>query len=198
LSMILSNAWQVYREGHVMRAITRFWPMALTTVVVLFATTSFAAAADGNFILAATGIAIAVFAASSLIGEPPRLAEKWIVPGQVVAGAASGIMGGLTGIWAPPLLIFLLSLRLEKSEFVRSIGFLLLLGAIPLLAGYIQNGLMTWPLFAASAAMLIPTFIGFSIGERVRRALNPARFQKAVLIFFLVMGLNMVRQALWG
>jgi uncharacterized membrane protein YfcA len=108
----------------------------------------------------------------------------------------AGLMGGFTGIWAPPMLVFLLSLRLEKSEFVRSIGVLLLLGAIPLLAGYLASGLMTGEMLLWSCVMLIPTFMGFSVGERVRRRLAPERFQKILLIFFLIMGLNMIRQAL--
>ncbi|MEM7545820.1 MAG: sulfite exporter TauE/SafE family protein [Pseudomonadota bacterium] len=198
LSMVLSNIWQVYREGDVVRTLRRFWPMASVTMVVLFCASFFAAAADGRVILICTGIAIAIFAATSLVGQPPALPPPWERAGQIVSGTASGLMGGFTGIWAPPLLIFLLSLRLEKTDFVRTIGFLLLLGALPLLAGYVVTGLMTKELFAMSVAMLIPTFLGFTIGERIRRALNPARFQKSVLIFFLIMGLNMIRQAVWG
>ncbi len=195
-SMVLANVWQVHREGQGIVALRRFWPMALTTAIVLFAASFFAAGADGNLILASTGVAIGVFAATSLIGTPPRLPERWERPGQILAGSVAGLMGGFTGIWAPPMLVFLLSLRLDKSEFVRSIGVLLLLGAIPLLAGYLASGLMTGEMLLWSAVLLIPTFAGFSIGERIRRRLDPARFQKALLIFFLIMGLNMIRQAL--
>lgn len=195
-SMVLSNVWQVHREGQGAVALRRFWPMATATAVVLFTASFFAAAADGNVILACTGIAIGIFAASSLIGTPPRLPQRWERPGQVLAGGLAGLMGGFTGIWAPPMLMFLLSLRLEKSEFVRSIGVLLLLGAIPLLAGYLASGLMTGEMFLWSCVMLIPTFLGFSVGERIRRRLAPERFQKLLLIFFLIMGLNMIRQAL--
>lgn len=195
--MIASNVWQVRREGGWRAPMRRFWPLALTTAAFLFAASQFAAGAEGGTILAFTGLAVAIFAAASLIGTPPVLPPSWERPGQVVAGGLAGIMGGLTGIWSPPMLILLLSLRLDKSDFIRSIGLLLLLGAAPLLLGYVLAGLMTAGLFAGSLALCLSTFAGFALGERLRRTLDPAKFQKAVLIFFLVMGMNMIRQAVW-
>lgn len=195
--MIVSNSWQVYREGGWRAPLRRFWRLSLFTAIFLYAASQYAAGAPAAAILAFTGLSVAIFAAASLIGTPPALPPRWEARGQAIAGATAGVMGGLTGIWSPPILTFLLSLRLEKSEFVQSIGFLLLLGAAPLLAGYAQAGLMTGELFLWSLAFCLPTFAGFAVGERLRRLMDPARFQKALLIFFLIMGLNMIRQALW-
>lgn len=195
-SMIVSNAWQVSREGGWRAPLRRFWPLALTTGITLYAASQYAAAAAGGTILAFTGGAVAIFAAASLIGAPPALPPAWERPAQGIAGVLAGLMGGLTGIWSPPVLVLLLSLRLETSVFVQSIGLLLLLGAAPLLLGYVQTGLMTGELFLWSLALCLPTFAGFAMGERLRGLMNPARFQKAVLVFFLIMGLNMIRQAL--
>lgn len=195
--MILSNLWQTWREGRSLDAVRRFWPLIVTTAIGLTLASQYAADAPAEVILGATGGAVAIFAATSLIGRPPAMPEGWERRAQVAAGVVSGVMGGLTGLWSPPMLMLLLSLRLERSFFISTLGVLLLLGAIPLLAGYIAAGLMTRELMVWSAALTAPVFLGFLIGERIRRKMDAARFQKAFLVFFLLMGLNMVRQAVF-
>ena len=57
---------------------------------------------------------------------------------------------------------------------------------------------MTAELFMVSMIMVIPTLIGFAIGEKVRNKMDTSRYQKAVLIFFLLMGLNLIRKVWFG
>ena len=196
--VVFANCWQAYRERKWKVTLLRFWPFALTLSVVIYLGSGLAAGSSKETILLVTGAGIAVFAASSLIRRPPAMPPGWEFPAQVFAGAASGVMGGFTGLWAAPMIILLLSLRLDKSEFVGATGVLLFLGGLPLFAGYAVNGLITKDIFFLSLALCIPTYLGFALGERVRRRMDSRRFQKALLLFFLLIGLNMVRQALSG
>ncbi|MEL7462842.1 MAG: sulfite exporter TauE/SafE family protein [Pseudomonadota bacterium] len=193
-AMILSNVWQAHREGGWIQPLARFWPYLVISGAALLAVSQFAAEADGDAILVFTGIAIVIFAVSSLIGSPPALPPRWERPAQVFTGGVAGVMGGLTGIWSPPMIMMLLSLRLDKRAFVNTVGVLLCLGAAPLQIGYVAAGLMTWKMFGLSLALCVPVFIGFSVGERFRRRVDAALFQNLVLLFFLAMGLNMIRQ----
>lgn len=194
--IIVANLWQVHREGRWRASLARFWPFSLTLAVVLFASGRLAALASGDTVMLVTGAGIVLFAGTSLIKHPPALSPRWERPAQVVAGALSGVLGGLTGLWAPPMMILLLSLRLEKSEMVASLGMLLFLGGLPLLGSYAAHGLVTMEIFLWSLVMVVPVFIGFSVGEVVRGKLDAQRFQKALLLFFLLIGLNMIRRAL--
>ena len=194
-AMILSNIWQVHREGGWRAPLQRFWPYIAVNGAALFIVSQFAAEAGGDAILAFTGVAVAIFSAVSLIGAPPRLPAGWERPAQVVAGGVSGVMGGMTGLWSPPMLVLLLGLRLDKSAFVSTVGVILCLGALPLQIGYAAAGLLTGELFLWSLALCAPVFAGFALGEKIRRRMDAARFQKLVLVFFLAMGLNMIRQA---
>ncbi|MEM7267829.1 MAG: sulfite exporter TauE/SafE family protein [Pseudomonadota bacterium] len=198
MPMLLSNVWQMYREGKGWETIKRFWPFGAALFVTLFITSLFAASVAANAIMLITGLSIAIFAVTSLIREPPRMPAGWERAGMVGAGSAGGVMGGLTGLWSPPLVMLLLSLRLDKADYVRAFGFLLVIGAAPLLGGYLINGLMTWELFWVSMIMVIPTLMGFSVGERVRGRMDTSRYQKAILVFFLIMGLNLIRRVLFG
>ncbi|MEM7525724.1 MAG: sulfite exporter TauE/SafE family protein, partial [Pseudomonadota bacterium] len=173
----------------------RFWRLSVAGAVCLFAVSPMTASAPAELILIATGVTVAIFSTINLVGTQMVLAPRWEGPGQLTAGALAGVMGGLTGVAAPPVLAFLLALKLDKEEFVRSIGLLLLLGAIPLFFGYLEAGLLTVDVFLWSVVLCLPTIIGFSLGERLRRRMDTERFQKYVLIYFLIAGANMVRQA---
>ena len=195
--MVVTNFLQAWREGAALEAFRRFWPLAATNGVFLVLASQYAADAPADVIIGATGVSVSIFAAVSLLGRPPALPAGWERRAQIGAGVVGGIMGGLTGLWAPPMLVLLLALRLERSFFISTLGVLLFLGALPLLVGYLAAGLMTGELFLWSVALTVPVYIGFSIGERIRRRLDAARFQKLFLLFFLLMGLNMIRQAVF-
>lgn len=198
MPMLLSNIWQMYREGNGGETIRRFWPFGAALFTCLFLSSLFAADFEPTTLMLITGVSIVIFAGTSLIKLPPPLPKQWELPAMIAAGAAGGLMGGLTGLWSPPLVILLLALRLEKTEYIRAFGFLLVIGAIPLLGGYVVNGLMTRELFIVSMIMVVPTLMGFAIGEKVRGKMDTSRYQKAVLVFFLLMGLNLIRKVWFG
>ena len=75
--------------------------------------------------------------------------------------------------------------------------FLFFVGSLPLCIGFWQNGMLTGPIALVSAGMIIPTLVGFSLGEVIRRNLHPERFKTLVLVFFLLIGLNLVRKAIF-
>lgn len=198
MPMLLSNIWQMHREGDGAATIRRFWPFGAALFTCLFLASLFAADFDATTLMLITGVSIVLFSATSLVKLPPPLPKKWELPAMITSGAAGGAMGGLTGLWSPPLVILLLAMRLEKTEYIRAFGFLLVIGAIPLLGGYLVNGLMTRELFLVSMIMVIPTLVGFAVGEKIRSRMDTSRYQKAVLVFFLLMGLNLIRKVWLG
>lgn len=193
--IVVSNVWQVYRSGNVLPAVKRYGYFAVTLAVALFVTTFFADRVSADALVFALGFMIVLFAVTNLAFTPPALPAKYDRIGQVVAGLASGISGGLTAIWGPPMVIYFLARRLDKDEFVRASGILFLCGSIPLLIGYINNGMITFETAQMSGAMIVPTLLGFAIGERIRKRLDASKFRMAVLVMFLIIGLNLLREA---
>ncbi len=197
LPIVVSNAWQVFRSGDVIAAIKRYWRFALCLAVVLLGTSLVATRVPTELIATALGFIIVLFALTSLAFTPPFLPEKYDRIGQIIGGTFSGIFGGLTAIWAPPMVIYFLARRLDKDEFVRASGVLFLAGSLPLLVGYFFNGLLDTETTKLSALLIIPSLLGFTFGELLRRKLNTERFRTVVLIVFLVMGLNLLRRSLF-
>ncbi len=195
---VITNAWQVYRGGSVMQSARKLWPFVVSMAVVMFIASLFAARASTQTLIAGIGIMVVLWTISSFISAPPQVPPQFDRSVQIFFGVVSGVMGGLTAIWSPPMVMYLVSSRCEKNDFVRYTGFIVLCGTIPLTVGYIIGGLLDRSLAIASVLMIAPTLLGFSIGEYLREFLGGQQFQRAVLIVFCLMGVNLIRRALLG
>ena len=196
--MLVSNIWQVYRSKDYLKTIRTYWPFALMLMVFIWLSARFSVSVPTAHLMMILGTVIILFSLNSLFLKPPRLPprhDKWIQP---VAGALAGLMGGLTAIWSPPMVIYLLARGVGKDGFVRATGLLISLGSLPLMLGYWSNGLLRGELAQLSAVMIVPTLLGFGLGELLRRRIDAALFQKVVLTGFLLMGLNIIRRGLFG
>ena len=196
--VFVTNAWQVYRQGQVRRMVRKLWPYTLCIWVSLWLVSQLAPSVDQRLVFATLGAGICAFSILGLLTQLPGIAPRFDKPAQIVAGASAGWFGGLSAIWAPPVVIYLLTMRLDREDFVRHSGFMLGVGALPLLAGYLSNGQMPWPLPLWSLAMIVPTLIGFAMGERLRPWLGGRAFRTAVLVLFFIAGLNLLRRAVFG
>ncbi len=195
--MLVANAWQVYRSGAVWSAFLRYLPFALTLMVGVWITVALSAEAPDRVLFGVLGAAILLFVFVNATGFAPRLPDRLDRAGQIAFGALAGVMGGLTSVWAPPMAIYLAARQVPKDEFVRASGLLIFLGSLPLAFGYIREGFVTAPIFLVSLLLLLPTFLGFSAGEHLRGRLSEEGFRKVLLGFFFLMGLNLLRRALF-
>ncbi len=196
--MICLNGWQVYRSGRTLETWRRFRTLALVTTAGIALVALFAARVPAPVVTAVLGAAITLFALVSLARELPRIPARLDVPAQWIVGVTASLMGGIAGIWAPPIIVYLNGIGLGKDDFVRATGLLLVLGSTVLGASYAANGLLDPRQALAGLALVVPALAGFALGERLRARLSGEGFRRAVLLFFLVMGLNLVRRALTG
>ncbi len=194
--IILSNIWQVFREKAGWQTVRKYWILMATLACSLWLTTQVSAGLSSEALLVAIGVAIVTFAASSLIGRPPQIPDRHDRIAQTAAGLSAGVLGGFTSIWSPPFVTYLVARRTDADEFVRATGWFILIGGVPLAIGFWQTGLLNGATAPLSLAMVVPSLIGFALGERLRGKLSPDGFRKAILWMFLIMGLNLIRRAL--
>ena len=195
--MITSNAWQMYRGGFFRRTLKRYWLFAVVLCTGVSLTVLLAKDVDERFLLATLGVVILIFVAVTWKNLMPRLPDRFDRPSQVGFGLAAGMIGGLTAAWAAPIAMYLTSRDVEKDEFIRATGFLIIVGSLPLCVAYASLGFLTGPLAGISLAMLLPTLAGFGLGERLRTRMSVKGFRTLILIVFVILGLNLIRRAIW-
>ncbi len=195
--MIAANAWQVWRCGEILRACRTYLPFALTLMAGVAITVMLAKNASESILLATLGAALLIFVAVNASRWAPSIPASFDIPVQFFTGAVAGTLGGLTSVWAPPMAVYLAARGVGKLEFVRSSGLLIFLGSLPLAFGYLRQGFLTPGLFWISVLLLVPTFAGFAVGERVRNRLSEDGFRWFLLVVFALMGLNLIRRAMF-
>lgn len=198
LPMVTSNALQVARSGRVKATIRRYTPFAIPLAVTVWVTIALTRNAPDQILFAILGVSILIFVLASILSQIPQIPDRMDTQMQVGAGVLAGILGGLTSVWAAPMILYLTARRAPKDEFVRATGFLITVGSVPLIAGYLRQGFLPAELALQSTLLIAPTFAGFWVGEKLRGALSEAAFRRFLLFVFCMMALNLLRKSMTG
>ena len=112
LPTLFSNLSQAFRHGFApawdtAKAYHRF---LIGTVVFIVISAQFVHVIPQDLFLLLLGLPITIFAASQLAGRKLALRLEHRNRAEWILGAIGGLYGGLSGVWGPPLLVYLLSL----------------------------------------------------------------------------------------
>jgi uncharacterized protein len=198
LPMVVTNIMQVFEAGNPLPAVRRFWPCLTALVVGLVIGTMLIATIDRDTLYLVAGtmlIAVALqLSLNSGIRIPVR-AEPWV---GVVAGATGGLLGGLSAMFGPPLAVFLVGLKLDKTEFVAAVSLLYAVGAVALFFAFVANVTPDWVTLVASLAANIPVYAGMWFGRVIRDRINAHVFRQIVLAVIGFTGAGLIYQAVVG
>ena len=163
---------------------------AAVIIVSIFVTSMFIADYPTALLTVAIGVAMVIFSLNLLLGIKLNIGpgRDW----QIEFGTVSGVLGGISSIWSPPVAMYLVARNASKEHFIGATGFLFLAGCIPLGAGQVIAGILTIPVLLQSVLGLCVVLIGFRVGELLRVRVSQTYFRRAVLIAFLIMGVRLI------
>lgn len=194
--ILVTNIWQTLQGGNLGLVWRRFWPMSAALVVGIGAGTQVLIRLDpgtlyivmGSVVLIQPGVRL--LKPSYVIGE-----ERQRLMGPTV-GAFSGVLGGISGFYAAPLLVYLSMLRLPKDIFTATIALLFLLGGFALALFLAQASVLTQEVLVLSVAALVPTVVGIYIGIKIRFRISQAQFERGITLVMLMMGASLIGKGL--
>lgn len=198
LPTLFTNLSQAFRQGvgpavETARTYRRF---LIATVVFIAVSAPFADAIPRTGYLLMLGVPITIFAGLQLMGRSLAIRLHHRDRAEWGLGVIGGLYGGVSGIWGPPLLVFLLSTGADKLQMIRAQGVVFLIGAIALLVSHLVTGLANAETLGFSAALSVPALVGLFIGYRVQDRLGQGPFRRWTQGLLVLTGLNMVRLAL--
>jgi uncharacterized membrane protein YfcA len=117
---------------------------------------------------------------------------------ETIAAMIGGILGGLSGTWGPPTVIYLTAMNVAKSDSFRIQGVVYGLGSLALVFAHMASGILTMQTASFSAVLVIPAMIGFWIGGRLSDKVDQAGFKRLTLIVLIIAALNLIRRAVFG
>jgi uncharacterized protein len=190
LPIIFTNVMQYARCENPRPIARKYWVFALAIIVSIFITSFFILSYPKAILTISIGLAMIAFSLTQMTGArlPIGSGYGW----HVGVGLFSGVLGGLSSIWSPPVAMYLLARDVDKSEFIGATGFLFLAGSLPLAAGLALAGVLTIDTVLHSLMGLIVVLVGFRIGEMLRNYVPQGIFRKIVLWAFLIMGARLL------
>ena len=111
-------------------------------------------------------------------------------------GFGSGILGGLSTFYGPPMLAYLVAVDLPKEKFVRTVSTMYFIGSFPLYGSLIYYGFATKVDLILSLILIIPAFIAQQIGTKIRDKFNQKQFRICILITLIILGFSLLVKTL--
>ena len=108
-----------------------------------------------------------------------------------IIGFGSGILGGLSTFYGPPMLAYIVAVDLPKEKFVRTVSTMYFIGSFPLYGSLIYYGFASKEDLLFSIFLIVPAFLGQQIGTRIRDKINQKQFRISILITLIILGISL-------
>ena len=196
IPVVVANLVQVSEAGNPVYTLRRFWPAFVMLLLGTWVGVRILAVIDERWLLGIVGVTVIAFAllqaSSRRFHIPPGL-EK--ATGGVF-GCAAGIIGGLSSMFGPMLIIYLVSIPdLVKDRFVGSISFLYIAAVIPWTINLFFFVLIDTANLILSSLALVPVTLFLMIVKRLRSRISEVRFRLLVIAILVLSGITMLWRA---
>ena len=197
LPTLVTNGTQALRQGiaPAWASVQRFRVYLVVGGVVLVASAQLVRVLPISVLLGLIGVPVVLFALMQLVGIRLSL-KRQRKDVEAGIGAFAGFLGGVSGIWGPPTVLYLTALDTEKTEQMRVQGVIYGLGAVALAGAHIGSGVLRPETLPLSLALIAPALLGQWLGGKVLDRIDQVVFKKATLCILLIVGLNLIRRSL--
>lgn len=200
LPTLVANLLQAFRQGlgPALAAVRRYKVLLGVGGAALVTSAQLVRVLPEQVFLLLIGVALVLLAGMQLAGWRPDVRPEARTRIEVAVGLVSGFVGGMSGVWGPPVVAYLTAIGADKRESVRVQGVVYGLGAVALVLAHLRSGVLNGQTLPLSALMLVPAGLGLGLGLRLHDRLDQARFRRATLWVMVLAGLNLVRRGLMG
>jgi uncharacterized protein len=197
---LVSNAFQASRNGlaAAWESVVDHWLLLAILVVMIALCAQLVVVLPDWALFGMLGGFVTLFGASQLAGWRPRLRPERRRVWEMAAGLVGGFFGGISAIFGPPVVMYLLAAEVQKVEMVRVQALCFLAGSLVLVGAHFASGVLNAVTAPMSAALVIPTLAAMFVGYMVQDRLDQELFRRITLVVLVVAGLNLVRRALAG
>jgi uncharacterized membrane protein YfcA len=195
--VVVANGWQFIQAPKASGVVRDFLPAGLALALGSAIGTRILANIDERVLLITVGILVFVF--TLLQGSRYRfeVGPKQLWPAGIAFGLAGGIIGGLSSMFGPMLVLYMVSIsNLPKDRFVTGISFLYLWAVVPWSGQLYFNGLLDHPVLLFSVVGTIPVVLGMVFGQQLRAHISEAHFNIAIRWVLFASAASLIIRAL--
>jgi len=193
---IVMDLTQILRGSLATAVFRRFSWLLLFTVAGVFLGTKVLVMLPLWILNLSLGVMILSFVASNLFRFEFEISPRTEGVLSPAVGIVGGFLNGMTNAAGPALAIYLYSLRLAKTDFIKSIATIFIVTKVSQLVA-----VSTWNLFTRSTLWLslevtLFVLVGFYAGLKTQDRVNQQTFNRGLLIVLTLIGLVLIVRSL--
>lgn len=188
----VTNVWQGALGGHALALLQRFGVALAIIPVTTWIGYRHVFITAPELMERLLGVVLVFYAGAGLAAmrfSVPRRMEPVLTP---VIGVVNGLVTGVTGTFAVPMVMYLEALGLDRDELVQMLGIAFSVSTAALAVVLIAHGAYRIDAGCVSAAAVLPAIAGMVAGARLRARLTPAAFRRWLLVALALIGLKLL------
>lgn len=197
VSVVFSNFLILFRGGGTAAELRRFWGMLLGVIVGTVIGAQLLHRLDLGIVSLIIGMTALFVAGFGLLNRTPEFSAGAAQVAGPAVGLAAGVMGGITGIFAPLIVAYVQSLKVEKRAFVFWLTAAFFLGGVVQVLSYYRLGLYNRTVLTYALATFVPVVVGTRAGFWIQDRMPRELFRRVVLGLVLLSGLNLIVRQLF-
>jgi uncharacterized membrane protein YfcA len=189
---ILMNLLSIRSEGEFLLAVKKFFSLAFFAMIGSAVGTQILIYTDSELFKGLLGLTIIAYLFAGQINlRAPWIKEKPDVA-KILFGFFAGVLGGLTNVMAPVLIIFSLESGYSKGNTVQALNSCFLLGKIVQLLIFSLNGEVRSEQVSLGLIMLVLVAITLFLSLQIRKRMKGDFYQKVLKIFLLILAFLLI------
>lgn len=200
LPTFVANILQAFRNGlgSAWASFRKFWRFNLVLFAMILLSAQLVSLLADQILFVVLGGPIMLFTGLQLAGWHPKIKPGAERLTEISVAFVAGFLGGLTGVWGPPTILYLAARDIPKKESVRVQGVIYLMGSFLLVAAHLRSGVLNSQTIPYSAMLILPALLGQMIGMRAQDKMDQALFRKVTMVILFLAGVNLLRRGLFG
>lgn len=194
---LLVNLVSIASEGSILSSLRRYLLLAILAMTGSGIGTLILISTESQVFEVLLAIAIIVY----LLSDRISLGLSWIQAypdlSRFIFGISAGLLGGLTNVMAPVLIIYSLESRHSKSEIIQLLNFCFLFGKSTQLILFSILGKFSLIEFSISAAMLVVVSVALFLGISIKKKIDLNSYRLVLRGFLLILAVTLFAKAVF-
>lgn len=190
------NLTSIANEGQFLRAFRKHLPLALCAMLGSAIGTQILIVTNSELFKALLAVAILGY----LMIDKFQVRLEWVERrpnlSMMIFGLTAGVLGGLTNVMAPVLIIYSLEAKFEKAEIVQLANICFLFGKAIQLVLFTLHGKFTYDELILSSTMLLLVFAALFAGFKIKRRIPQQTYKQVLRAFLFLLALSLLYQVI--
>lgn len=186
---MVTNIWQLFAEGQVLRVLQRFWSLLLGIIIgSIWSIFPRLGQTDFNSEALLGGMLLLYGLYGLAAKQIPNLSRYAAVLSPLM-GYLGGALTVATGVVVIPVVPYLQSLHLQRDDLVQSLGMAFTVSTACLAIFLQQNPVDHLSIdYVWSVMALVPALLGMWLGTRIRYRIAEQKFRKVFFLGLMALG----------